>query len=84
MPRARAALILRVAGSAANPLIVSGQVRLVLGDEDLLLAPGGAAEFSTWTPHWSSGVGAPAEVLLLTGRHGERAHLRVSPGRGGT
>jgi hypothetical protein len=77
-------LISLVAGSAAISLIVSGQVRLVLGDEDLVLAPGGAAEFSTWTPRWISGVGAPAEALLLTGRHGERAHLRVSPGRGST
>ena len=59
--------------------VLDGQVRLVLGDEDLLLAPGEAAEFSTWTPHWISGVGGPAEVLLLMGHHGERAHLRVSP-----
>jgi hypothetical protein len=28
-----------------------------------------------------SGVGGPAEVLVLMGHHGERAHLRVvSPG----
>jgi transcriptional regulator with XRE-family HTH domain len=60
--------------------VLSGRLRLVLGDEDLELSPGEAAEFDTWTPHWMSGVGGPAEVLMLMGHHGERAHLRVSPG----
>ena len=59
--------------------VLSGRLRLVLGDEDLVLEPGEAAEFSTWTPHWMSGVGGPAEVLMLMGHHGERAHLRVGP-----
>ena len=57
--------------------VLSGRLRLVLGDEDLVLDPGEAAEFSTWTPHWMSGVGGPAEVLVLMGHQGERAHLRV-------
>ena len=59
--------------------VLRGRVRLVLGDEDLVLEPGEAAEFSTWTPHWLSGAGGPAEVLVLMGHHGERAHLRTSP-----
>ncbi len=58
--------------------VLSGAVRLVLGDEDLVLRPGEAAEFSTWTPHWLGAVGEPAQVLVLMGHHGERAHLRVS------
>jgi transcriptional regulator with XRE-family HTH domain len=62
--------------------VLSGRVRLVLGDEDLVLHPGEAAEFSTWTPHWMSGVGGRAEVLVLLGHHGERAHLRVTPTAG--
>ena len=62
--------------------VLSGEVRLVLGDEDLVLRPGEAAEFSTWTPHWMSGIGGPAEVLILMGHHGERAHLRVTPTSG--
>jgi len=57
--------------------VLSGRVRLILGDEDLVLSPGEAAEFSTWTPHWLSAVGKPAEVLTLMGAHGERAHLHV-------
>ena len=59
--------------------VLSGRLRLVLGDDDLVLEPGEVAEFSTWTPHWMSGVGGPVEVLALMGHHGERAHLRVSP-----
>ncbi len=54
--------------------VLSGRLRLVLGEDDLVLEPGEAAEFSTWTPHWLSG---PAEVLALMGHQGERAHLRV-------
>ena len=57
--------------------VLSGRLRLVLGDEDLVLDPGEAAEFSTWTPHWMSGAGGLAEVLVLMGHQGERAHLRV-------
>jgi transcriptional regulator with XRE-family HTH domain len=57
--------------------VLGGRLRLVLGDDDLCLEPGEAAEFSTWTPHWLSGAGGPAEVLMLMGHHGERAHLRV-------
>jgi transcriptional regulator with XRE-family HTH domain len=60
--------------------VLSGRLRLVLGDDDLVLEPGEAAEFSTWTPHWMSAVGGKAEVLVLMGHHGERAHLRVGPG----
>jgi transcriptional regulator with XRE-family HTH domain len=62
--------------------VLSGRLRLVLGDEELVLEPGEAAEFSTWTPHSLSGAGGPVEVLILMGHHGERAHLRVSPASG--
>src|SRR5919198_6661145 len=62
--------------------VLSGELRLVLGDEDLVLRAGEAAEFSTWTPHWMSGIGGPAQVLMLMGHHGERAHLRVTPTSG--
>jgi transcriptional regulator with XRE-family HTH domain len=58
--------------------VLTGRVRLILGAEDLELEPGEAAEFSCWTPHWISGLGGPAEVLVLMGHHGERAHLRVA------
>jgi transcriptional regulator with XRE-family HTH domain len=59
--------------------VLGGRLRLVLGDDDLVLEPGEAAEFDTWTPHWIGGAGGPAEVLVLMGHHGERAHLKVTP-----
>jgi transcriptional regulator with XRE-family HTH domain len=58
--------------------VLSGRLRLVLGDQDLVLAPGEAAEFDTRVPHWFGGVdAAPVEILSLFGRQGERAHLRA-------
>lgn len=57
--------------------VLSGRVRLLLGDEELLLEPGEAAEFSTWTPHWLGAVGGDAEVLALMGPQGEQVHLRT-------
>jgi transcriptional regulator with XRE-family HTH domain len=58
--------------------VLDGQLRLVLGDQDLVMLPGEAAEFSTQVPHWfgSAGPGA-VELLSLFGRQGERAHLRA-------
>lgn len=57
--------------------VLSGTIRLLLGDDELLLRAGEAAEFSTWTPHWIGAVDGPAEVLALMGPHGERVHLRT-------
>jgi mannose-6-phosphate isomerase-like protein (cupin superfamily) len=55
--------------------VLSGRLRLVLGDREYELGPGEAAEFSTWTPHWMSAVDEPAEVIAIFGAHGERVHL---------
>ena len=56
--------------------VLSGRMRLVLGDQDLVLGPGEVADFSTDVPHWFGSTGeGPAEVLSLFGRHGERMHL---------
>ena len=58
--------------------VLNGRLRLVLGGQDLVLAPGEAAEFDTHVPHWfGSADTAPVEVLSLFGRQGERAHLRA-------
>ena len=57
--------------------VLSGRVRLVLGEDDLVLVPGEAAEFSTWTPHWAGAVDGPAEALAIFGPQGERVHLRA-------
>jgi len=61
--------------------VLNGQLRLVLGEQDLVLSPGEAAEFDTRVPHWFGNSGPePVEFLCLFGRQGERAHLRVRPG----
>ena len=61
--------------------VLDGRLRLLLGDQDLVLRPGEAAEFDTHIPHWfgSTGQGA-VELLSLFGPQGERAHLRARPG----
>lgn len=59
--------------------VLNGTLRLVLGDQDLLLRAGEAAEFDTRTPHWFGATGAgPVEYLSLVGRQGQRAHIRAS------
>jgi transcriptional regulator with XRE-family HTH domain len=60
--------------------VLNGQVRLVLGEHDLVLTAGEAAEFDTRVPHWFGNADDhPVELLVLFGRQGERAHLRARP-----
>jgi transcriptional regulator with XRE-family HTH domain len=60
--------------------VLNGTLRLVLGEHDLILKPGEAAEFDTRTPHWFGATSAgPVEFLSLVGKQGERAHVRVAP-----
>ncbi|MFI5930930.1 helix-turn-helix domain-containing protein [Actinoplanes sp. NPDC051494] len=60
--------------------VLSGRLRLVLGEHDLVLEPGEAAEFDTRTPHWfGAATDEPVEILSLFGRQGERTHLRARP-----
>ncbi|HTA09757.1 MAG TPA: XRE family transcriptional regulator, partial [Streptosporangiaceae bacterium] len=40
--------------------VLDGQLRLVLGDQDLVMRPGEAAEFSTQVPHWFGSAGRGA------------------------
>jgi quercetin dioxygenase-like cupin family protein len=59
--------------------VLSGRMRLVLGDRDLVLGAGEAAEFDTQVPHWFGSTGdGPAEVLSIFGRPGERMLVRAS------
>jgi transcriptional regulator with XRE-family HTH domain len=60
--------------------VLNGRLRLVLGEHDLVLSPGEAAEFDTRVPHWFGAAGAePVEFLILFGKQGERAHLPARP-----
>lgn len=59
--------------------VLNGTLRLVLGDQDILLRAGEAAEFDTRTPHWFGATSSgPVEYLSLVGRQGERAHVRAT------
>jgi transcriptional regulator with XRE-family HTH domain len=59
--------------------VLSGRLRLLLGEHDVTLKAGEAAEFDTHVPH-AFGTGAgPAEVLSLFGPQGERVHVRARP-----
>ncbi|WP_280316726.1 helix-turn-helix domain-containing protein [Nocardia wallacei] len=60
--------------------VLNGRLRLILGEHDLVLSPGEAAEFDTRVPHWFGAAGPePVELLSLFGKQGERAHLRARP-----
>jgi len=62
--------------------VLSGRLRLLLAEHDLVLGPGEVAEFDTRTPHWFGNPGPePAEVLALFGPQGERMHVRARPRR---
>ncbi|PBC65222.1 XRE family transcriptional regulator [Streptomyces sp. Tue6028] len=64
--------------------VLSGRLRLVLGEHDVVLGPGEAAEFDTRVPHWFGSTGeGPVEFLSLFGAQGERMHVRARPSRRG-
>jgi transcriptional regulator with XRE-family HTH domain len=62
--------------------VLSGRLRLVLGEHDVVLTAGEAAEFDTRVPHWFGSTGeGPVEFLSLFGPQGERMHVRARPKR---
>ena len=58
--------------------VLEGTAHLLLGERHHLVQTSQAAEFDTMTPHWIQGEGAPAEILTIFDRHGERAHLQAT------
>lgn len=60
--------------------VLSGRLRLVLGEHDLVLGSGEVAEFDTHVPHWFGNAGTtPVEYLTLFGKQGERMHVTARP-----
>jgi transcriptional regulator with XRE-family HTH domain len=59
--------------------VLSGRLRLLLGEHDVTLKPGEVAEFDTHVPHAFATAAEPAEVLCLFGPQGERMHVRAKP-----
>ncbi len=59
--------------------VLSGRLRLVLGDQDLVIGRGEAAEFDTRVPHSISAHGSrPAEVLSIFNDAGMRIHTHTA------
>jgi hypothetical protein len=56
--------------------VLDGRLRLLLGADDLVIEPGEAVEFTTWTPHWFGAVDGAVELIAILGSHGERSHLQ--------
>ncbi|MFJ5229442.1 helix-turn-helix domain-containing protein [Kitasatospora sp. NPDC088391] len=53
--------------------VLSGRLRLIIGDRDVRLGPGEVAEFDTTEPHWFGPADSTAvEVLHLFGPHGDQ------------
>ncbi|QKT08643.1 helix-turn-helix transcriptional regulator [Gordonia sp. X0973] len=58
--------------------VMSGRLRLILGDQDLVLTRGEAAEFDTRIPHAMCAVGKRrAEVLSIFNDAGDRIHTHT-------
>lgn len=59
--------------------VLSGRMRFVLGDQDVVLAPGEVASFDTTVPHWFGSTGTePVEILSIFGRPGEHMTVRTA------
>jgi transcriptional regulator with XRE-family HTH domain len=60
--------------------VLSGEMRLILGEHDIVMRAGEVAEFDTRMPHWFGPTGEqPVEILSVHGSHGERMHVRAAP-----
>jgi transcriptional regulator with XRE-family HTH domain len=55
--------------------VITGRVRLWLGEREITVEAGESAEFSTMTPHAFTAVDGPAEVITIFDRDGQRAHV---------
>src|ERR671921_3053859 len=62
--------------------VLSGELRLILGEHDITMQPGEVAEFDTRVPHWFGPAGDESiEILSVHGSHGQRMHVRAAPRR---
>lgn len=55
--------------------VTEGRVRLSLGEREITVETGEAAEFATMTPHAVAAVDGPAELIMIFDRDGQRAHV---------
>ncbi|MGH9213604.1 MAG: helix-turn-helix domain-containing protein [Acidimicrobiales bacterium] len=54
--------------------VLEGRVRLSLGEREILVETGQAAEFGTMTPHAFAAIDGPAELIMIFDRDGQHAH----------
>jgi transcriptional regulator with XRE-family HTH domain len=60
--------------------VLSGELRLILGEHDITMRAGEVAEFDTRLPHWFGPAGdEPVEILSVHGSQGQRMHVRAAP-----
>lgn len=55
--------------------VLAGRVRLLLGEREITVETGEAAEFATMTPHAFAAIDGPAELIMLFDRDGRQAHI---------
>src|SRR5829696_5244462 len=55
--------------------VTEGRVRLLLGEREIMVETGEAAEFATMTPHAFAAGDGPAELIMIFDRDGQRAHV---------
>ena len=55
--------------------VLEGRVLLLLGEREVTVEAGEAAEFATMTPHAVVAVDGPAELIMTFDRDGQRAHV---------
>src|SRR4051812_23851987 len=55
--------------------VIEGRVRLRLGEREVIVDTGEAAEFATMSPHSFAAIDDPAELIMMFDREGQRAHV---------
>ncbi len=61
-------------------VVIEGRARLLLGDRELIVETGEAAEFATMTPHAVAAIDEPVELIMIFDRDGQRAHVHRESG----
>ncbi|MCI9888020.1 helix-turn-helix domain-containing protein [Micrococcales bacterium 31B] len=60
--------------------VLEGRVRLFLGEREVVVQAGEAAEFGTMTPHAFVAEGGAAELIMLFDREGRTVHMHDDEG----
>lgn len=56
-------------------LVLEGRARLLLGERQIDVEAGEAAEFATMVPHAITALDGPVELIMIFDRDGQRAHV---------